>query len=436
MGKDSTDLRANPPVAAPFWWDATPRRRLGQGALPADAELVIVGSGYAGISAAISAAKAGAKVLVLESGLIGEGASTRNGGAVGEGLRISYSAMQKKLGRQRADAYYDETHRAHNYLKQLLDEHTISCDYRLTGRLMAAHTQADYEAMAADLTVRKQNRTFDADMIPEADIRNVLDTGAYKGGRLVHSDGNLDPGKFHDGLFQAAKRLNVEFRDNTAVLGVERGGGQFQVRTATGSVTAKNVVMATNAYTSKADRWFANRIVPVQSQVIATEPLPDGVAERLIPKNRQIGDTRNLHNYFRRSPDGSRLIFGGRAGTTQTDDNIKRALALRGQMLSIFPELEHVRISHTWAGFVAYTFDMLPHITVHDGIHYVGGCCGSGVVMQPFLGHKVAMKALGMKDESRTVFDKSYKAFPGYAGKPWFMPAIMLYFSLKDRLSK
>ena len=435
MGKDSIDLEVNPPVAAPYWWDATPRRRLDPGPLPAQVDLVIVGSGYAGISAAISAAKTGAKVLVLESGLIGEGASTRNGGAVGEGLRTSYSAMQKKLGRQRADAYYDETHRAHRYLKQLLDEHRISCDYRLTGRLMAAHTQADYEAMAADLEVRKKHRTFDADMIPETEIRKVLDTRAYKGGRLVHSDGNLDPGKFHEGLCQAARRLGVEFRDNTAVLGVQRDGGQFRVRTAASSVTAKNVIMATNAYTSKVDQWIANRIVPVQSQVIATEPLPEGVAERLIPQNRQIGDTRNLHNYFRRSPDGSRLIFGGRAGTTQTNDNIKRALALRGQMLSIFPELEHIRITHTWAGFVAYTFDMLPHITVHDGVHYVGGCCGSGVVMQPFLGHKVAMKALGLNEESRTVFDRPYKTVPGYFGTPWFMPGIMLYFSLKDRLS-
>lgn len=436
MGKDSADLELTPPVAAPYWWEASPRRRLDQSPLPSNVDLVIVGSGYAGISAAISAAKVGAKVLVLESGLIGEGASTRNGGAVGEGLRISYSAMHKKFGRDTANAYYDETHRAHNYLKHLLDEHDISCDYRLTGRFMAAHTQADYEAMAADLKLRKQHRTFDADMVPEAEIRTVLETKAYRGGRLVHSDGNLDPGRFHEGLFQAARRLGVEFHDNTAVRSVHRDGEQFRVRTESSRITAKNVIMAVNAYTSKADQWLANRIVPVQSQVIATEPLPEGVAERLIPQNRQIGDTRNLHNYFRRSPDGTRLIFGGRAGTTQTDNNIMRALALRGQMLSIFPELEHIRITHTWAGFVAYTFDMLPHITVHDGIHYVGGCCGSGVVMQPFLGHKVAMKALGVKEDSRTVFDNAYKTVPGYFGKPWFMPAIMLYFTLKDRLSR
>lgn len=434
MERDSIDIERNPPVATPYWWDATPRQQLSQQDLPAKKDLVIVGSGYAGMSAAISAAKKGADVLVLESGLIGSGASTRNGGAVGEGLRISYSAMLRKLGLQTANDYYDETHRAHLYLKHLLNEHQISCDYRVTGRLMAAHTQADYEALAADLKARKQNREFDADMIPEAEIRSVLDTRAYKGGRLVHSDGNLDPGKFHEGLFQAAIRAGVEFRDRTTVLGVQREGKYFKIRTAAGQVAAKNVIMAVNAYTSKADKWFANRIVPVQSQVIATEPMPDELAERLIPKNRQIGDTRNLHNYFRRSPDGSRIIFGGRAGTTQTDDNIKRALALRGQMLSIFPELDGVKITHTWAGFVAYTFDVLPHITEHDGIHYVGGCCGSGVVMQPFLGHKVAMKALGMKDEARTIFDKIYKAVPGYFGKPWFMPAIMLYFSLKDRL--
>ena len=434
MAKASIDMENNPPLAAPFWWDATPRVALEAGALPAYAEVVIVGSGFAGVSAAISAAKAGADVLVLESGHIGEGASTRNGGAVGEGLRVSYSAMLKKRGVDIANAYYDETHRAHLYLKELLEEHDISCDYRIRGRLMAAHTRADYEGMAADLEARKKHREFDADMIPESELRNYLDTAAYRGARLVHTDGNIDPGKFHNGLFKAAQKLGVAFHDKTPVLGVQRQGERFELNTAQGTVSAKTVIMAINAYTGKVDKWFSNRIVPVQSQVIATEPLPEELTERLIPKNRQVGDTRNLHNYFRRSPDGDRIIFGGRAGTTQTDDNIKRAQALRGQMLSIFPELEAFNISHSWAGFVAYTFDVLPHITKHDGIHYVGGCCGSGVVMQPFLGHKVAMKALGMDKEAHTIFDKQYKYVPGYFGNPWFMPAIMAYFGLKDRL--
>lgn len=434
MAKASIDMENNPPQATPFWWEATPRVTLASHDLPAQADVVIVGSGFAGVSAAISAAKTGAHVVVLESGQIGEGASTRNGGAIGEGLRVSYSTMVKKHGVDTANAYYDETHRAHLYLKQLLEEHDISCDYRICGRLMAAHTRADYEGMAADVKARKKHREFDADMIPESELRNYLDTGAYWGARLVHSDGNIDPGKFHEGLFQAAQTLGVEFHDHTSVLGVQRDGERFEVRTERGSVTAKTVIMAINAYTGRVDKWLANRIVPVQSQVIATEPLPDELAERLIPKNRQVGDTRNLHNYFRRSPDGRRMIFGGRAGTTQTDDNVKRAQALRGQMLSIFPELEAFNISHSWAGFVAYTFDVLPHITEYKGVYYVGGCCGSGVVMQPYLGHKVALKALGFAQEARTVFDKPYKYVPGYFGKPWFMPAIMAYFGLKDKL--
>lgn len=435
MAKVSINMESNPPLAAPFWWDASPRVELEKRALPTHADVVIVGSGFAGISAAISAAKMGADVLVVESGQIGEGASTRNGGAIGEGLRVSYSAMLKKHGADTANAYYDETHRAHLYLKQLLEEHDISCDYRICGRLMAAHTQADYEGMAADLEARKKHRDFDADMIPESELRSYLDTGAYRGARLVHSDGNIDPGKFHEGLFQTAQKLGVTFHDKTPVLGVQRRDKLFEVRTEQGSVTAKTVIMAINAYTGRVDKWLANRIVPVQSQVIATEPLPDELAERLIPKNRQVGDTRNLHNYFRRSPDGSRIIFGGRAGTTQTDDNVKRAQALRGQMLSIFPELEAFNISHSWAGFVAYTFDVLPHITEYKGVYYVGGCCGSGVVMQPFLGHKVALKALGFTQEASTIFDKPYKYVPGYFGKPWFMPAIMAYFGLKDKLT-
>lgn len=427
------NIRDNPPSPTPFWWDATPRPQLAHAPLPDQADVVIVGSGYAGTSAAISAARTGASVLVLESGHIGEGASTRNGGAVGEGLRISYSRMLRKFGKEYANRFYDETRRAHDYLRQLIEDYNIDCDYRITGRLMAAHSRAAYESLAADLKIHQRERNYEAEMIPESELRTLLGTDAYRGGRFTPGEGNIDPGKWHQGLFEAARSLGVQFADQTAVTEVSNTRAPFEVQTARGTVRTRSVIMAINAYTGPVDRWLARRIVPVQSQVIATEPLPLDLAERLIPQNRQMGDTRNLHNYYRRSPDGRRILFGGRAGMTEMHDIVRRTLALRGQMLSVFPELESAAITHSWAGFVAYTFDVTPHITTHRGIHYVGGCCGSGVVMMPFLGHKVAMKALGMTAEAATPFDRGYRYVPGYFGNPWFMPVIMKYFAFKDK---
>ncbi|MFA5520430.1 MAG: FAD-dependent oxidoreductase [Castellaniella sp.] len=433
---DIQHIRDNPPSSTPYWWEATPRPELTQEPLPEQVDIAIVGSGYAGLSAAISAAKAGASVLVIESGRIGEGASTRNGGAVGESLRLSYSGMLRKYGKEHANRFYDATRDAHRYLRQLIAEHNIDCDYRITGRLMAAHNPADYESLAADLEIRRREREYEAQMIPRSELRNIIGTDAYHGGRYTPGEGNIDPGKWHQGLFMAARGLGVQFADQTPVTGVHNthapSHAPFQVRTTRGPVRARSVIMAINAYTGAVDRWLARRIVPVQSQIIATEPLPPDLAERLIPQNRQMGDTRNLHNYFRRSPDGRRILFGGRAGATEINDIVQRTMALRGQMISVFPELESAAITHSWAGFVAYTFDVTPHITTHRGIHYVGGCCGSGVVMMPYLGHKVAMKALGMDAEAETPFDRRYRYVPGYFGKPWFMPAIMKYFAYQD----
>jgi glycine/D-amino acid oxidase-like deaminating enzyme len=102
-------------------------------------------------------------------------------------------------------------------------------------------------------------------------------------------------------------------------------------------------------------------------------------------------------------------------------------------MIDVFPELAKVRITHAWAGFIAYTFDSLQHMAMKDGIHYVGGCCGSGVALQPYLGHKTGLKILGRK-EAETPFDRVAKTMPGYTGWPWFMPIVLFYYGVRDKL--
>jgi glycine/D-amino acid oxidase-like deaminating enzyme len=154
--------------------------------------------------------------------------------------------------------------------------------------------------------------------------------------------------------------------------------------------------------------------------------------ERLIPLHRQMGDTRRLHNYFRISPDGTRILFGGRAGAAELADRLRSGTYLRRQMLNVFPELASAKITHAWAGFIAYTFDSLPHIAVHNGVHYAAGYCGSGVAMAPYLGHKIALKLMG-SPAAVTPFDCPYKTFAGYTGTPWIMPAVVWYNGLRDR---
>jgi glycine/D-amino acid oxidase-like deaminating enzyme len=156
---------------------------------------------------------------------------------------------------------------------------------------------------------------------------------------------------------------------------------------------------------------------------------------RLMPKLRMVGDTRNLYNYYRPSPDGTRIIFGGRRGA-HTDNELKKCANLYQNLVEIFPELEGVRLTHTWWGYTGYTFDFLPHLTLNDGIHYATGFCGSGVVWAPWLGRKAANMILGVDDEAQSTLartDFPTRAF--YNGNPWFMPAVFRWYGLKDRLT-
>ncbi len=417
----------------PYWWEEAPLTVVEQQALPQRADVVIVGAGYAGLSAAITTAEAGLDTLVIEAKAPGEGASTRNGGAVGETLRISYSTMSREWGTQRADAFYLAVREAREHLESLVGEGGIACHYARVGRFIGAHKPQDYESLARDLEVRRKAIGFDAEMVPASEVHSMIGSDAYCGGRLIKSDANLHPGLFHRGLLRRALAAGVRVVAQTPVTAYEKSGADFRVATARGEVRARQLVIATNGYTESLSPWLARRIIPIQSQIIATEPLAPDVIERLIPKRRQLGDTRKLHNYFRTSPDGTRILFGGRAGATETEDRLKSASALRLQMIDVFPELAKVRITHAWAGFIAYTFDSLQHMAMKDGIHYVGGCCGSGVALQPYLGHKTGLKILGRK-EAETPFDRVAKTMPGYTGWPWFMPIVLFYYGMRDRL--
>jgi glycine/D-amino acid oxidase-like deaminating enzyme len=200
-------------------------------------------------------------------------------------------------------------------------------------------------------------------------------------------------------------------------------------------VRAGDVVVATNGYTGAISPWLRRRVIPIGSYMIATEPIEPDLMDRLMPKNRIVGDTRKLVYYYRASPDRRRILFGGRVSHNETDP-VRTAPILHADLVQIFPELAQIRISHSWMGFVAYTFNTLAHIGKHEGIYYAMGYCGSGVSMASYLGMRLGQKVLGIS-EAQTAFDEvTFHTRPLYTGNPWFLSTMVRYYRWCDRRNR
>ena len=154
--------------------------------------------------------------------------------------------------------------------------------------------------------------------------------------------------------------------------------------------------------------------------MIATEPMPDALAQDVLPRNRTGGDTKRALYAFRRSPDGRRVVFAGRAKFRDIDER-RAAAILHRFMTGVWPQMRGVRVSHCWKGFVGFTFDFLPHMGEADGLHYAAGCQGAGVAMMSYLGHQIGLKILRRQNRPCGLDGTHFPTLPGYRGRPWFL---------------
>lgn len=420
--------------ALPYWWEQTPRPDLGKPSLPARADVVVVGSGYTGLNAALQTARGGRSTVVVDTEAAGWGCSTRNGGQVSSSVKPSYADLAARHGQERAQKIIAEGHRSLAWLGEFLTEEQIDCDYRVSGRLHAAHSERQYEALARLHANPPAGIDLAAELVPRAEQAREIGTDAYHGGIVYTRHAAVDPARYHRGLLERVAAAGAEIVPNCKVTAIEPLGSGFRVSTARSEITARDVIVGTNAYSGRVTPWLRRRVIPIGSYIIATEPIPRETMDRLFPTDRMVTDTRKVIYYYRASPDRTRILFGGRVSWNETDP-LKSAPRLHTEMVRLFPELTNVRVSHSWMGFVAYTFDQLMHTGTHDGIHYAAGYCGSGVGMASYLGMKLGLKVLG-KPEGATAFDNlPFPTRSYYTGYPWFLGAAISYYRWLDRRS-
>lgn len=400
--------------------------------LPERADVVIVGGGYTGLSAALRLAKLGARVTLLEQMTLGWGASSRNGGMVLTGHKHGVVDMTRAFGIERARDLWNSSLAALDTVATIIEDEKIECDFARRGHFDAAYKPAHMEHLQAAHEALERDFDYPTQIVTRANLSSELGTNYYHGGLVDERSAGLHPAKYVRGLAQAAQRAGADLHDTTPATAIEKTANGFMVKTPRGTIAAKDVLAATNGYTSRTTPQLQKRIIPIGSYIIATEPLDPRLARELIPNNRMVFDTKNFLYYFRRSPD-DRIVFGGRAAFFPATPNTVRESAdiLRKGMLEVFPQVEKYPTAYAWGGIVAFTMDIYPHAGQMDGMYYSMGYAGHGVALSTYLGQQIANRIAGQAWHN-PFEGMDFPAPPLYNGNPWFLPFAALYYRFLD----
>ncbi len=418
--------------AQPYWWDETEPEASSSGELPAKTDVLIIGSGYTGLHCALETARAGRQTLVIDAEAAGWGCSTRNGGQISGEIKPGYEQLSRQHGQDKAFALVAEARRALEWLGEFVEDESLECEYRRCGRFVAAHNPARFKALVASAKQQPAGLEQPLHIIPPGEQASEIDSEYYHGGMVIEHHCSLDPAKYHRGLMRLVQQSGAEIQGHCRALEITKTGEGFRVTTSRGVIETRDLVIATSGYTGTLTPWQQRRIIPIGSYMLATEEMPLERAAQLMPRDRVFSDTRKLIVYFRRSPDGRRLLFGGRVSVFESDA-VKSLPALRQEMLRIFPQLQDVAISHSWMGFVGFSFDYLPHLGRQDGIYYAMGYCGSGICLASYFGNRLGQQLL-QKPGSEIAFNQvRFQTRPLYKGKPWFLASAVRYYQLRDR---
>jgi len=419
----------------PFWWRAAPPLAGPWPALPARIDVLIVGAGFTGLSAALTLTRAGRAVLVVDAGVPGFGASTRNGGQVGSGnQKFRVKTLIAMRGERHAVALLREGVAMLDHIERLIAEENIACDFVRCGRFRGAMRPAHYEAMARDLEDLQRYTKVEFAMVPRGAQHREIGSELFCGGSLLPMDASLHPGRYHAGLLQRVLSAGAIVRGNAAVRDIAPVAGGFTVRFEDGAITARNVLVATNGYTQSVGSFFTQRMVAVGSAQIATGPIPPALFAQLMPTRRVYGNTNRVFSYFRPAPGEPCIIWGGRASHVHGPSTPAAYAHLARDLLRTFPALGDVPVTDGWTGQIGYTFDEFPHLgRAPNGVHYALGYCGTGVSRSTYFGWKIALKMLGHPGAETAFDDMPLPTHPLQMFSQLAVPAIEAWSRLRDR---
>ncbi len=405
-----------------------------QGDLSTD--VLVVGAGFAGLSAAIELAQRGYQVALLEADRVCSGASGRNGGQAIVGFSSGQAPYEQQLGKAHAKLAWDLSVEAVHLIDERIQAFQIDCD-QVKGYLYVADSSRKARALEEDMQAMQRDYGFFTEFARGPEVQRHIQSPRYCACAFERQSGHLHPLKYGLGLARAARSLGVRIFEHSAVLELKRGA-RLTARTAQGNVNAKFGVLAGNytlaEYGPKVAPDITSRIMPVGTYMIGTAPLEAALCQRLIPSNASACDNNFILDYFRFSAD-QRMLFGGRVSySTRTPANLQQTMTRR--MGDIFPPLRNVPIDFVWGGFVDISMNRAPDFgRLGDNLYYLQGFSGHGVALTGLAGRVVAQAVAGQAERFDVFAKLQHRAFPG--GPLLRMPSLVLgtlYHRLRDAL--
>jgi len=397
------------------------------------ADVLIVGGGFTGLSAALHLAEAGAQVCVLEAHEPGWGASGRNGGQVNPTLKHDPDELVRIFGAGRAEPLIDAVSRSADLVFELIARHGIDCQPVRNGWLQLSYSQKDVAGLHAR-AAQWARRGAKTETLDRAAVAARLGTDTFAGGWLDGRAGGIQPLAYTRGLVRAAQSLGAAVHGGTEVTALERRGAHWHASTATGaSVTAEQVLIATNGYTGALWPGLKRTVLAANSFIVATEPLKGAAADAILPRGETASTSQRLLLYFRKDAQG-RLLMGGRghfadpAGPADFA-HLERSLEL------LFPQLGRLRYEYRWAGRIAVTRDFMPHVhTPAPGMTIALGYNGRGIALATSMGRHLAARMLGAGADFPYPVSP-IRPIPLHGLQRFYIAGGVAWYSLLDRLA-
>ncbi|ENA37607.1 MULTISPECIES: NAD(P)/FAD-dependent oxidoreductase [Pseudomonas] len=397
------------------------------------ADVCIVGAGYTGLSTAIALLERGYSVVILEAARVGFGASGRNGGQIVNSYSRDIDVIERTLPAREAKLIGQMAFEGGRIIRERVNRYGIQCDLK-NGGVFAAFNARQMQHLEAQQALWARHGHHELEMLDKRAIEQVVGTHRYAGGMLDRSGGHIHPLNLALGEADAVESLGGTIYEQTPAVRIERGPKPV-VHTPQGCVRATYVVVAGNAYLGNLIPELAAKSMPCGTQVIATEPLSEETAKRLLPQDYCVEDCNYLLDYYRLSAD-RRLIYGGGViyGARDPADVEK---IIRPKMAKTFPELANVRIDYAWTGNFLLTLSRLPQVgRLGDNIYYSQGCSGHGVTFTHLIGTVLGEALAGHAERFDAFARLPHYPFPG--GRLFRVPFTALgawYYDIRDKFN-